>query len=271
MWKILAPFRLLYKIYFGLVFLLIGIITYPVFILLVGNKKHSRKILNIQTYFYVTLLEILCLIKIVPINKEKLNGRPGVIVANHTSLFDIVTSYRAFSPHMISFLAKYEIRKMPIVKLFFRNENMNITVERGNKSDGAAAIDKMGKKIDEGFHAVIYPEGTRSKYAPVMRDFKVGAFKLAIDKQVPIYPVSYIDNWQILGDIGNPWGWARPGIARVVIHDAIETKGMTEEDLLPLLERVRTTIENEMRKYYPSYFDEYEIAKENFNLKSKID
>ncbi len=261
MWKILAPFRLLYKIYFGLVFLSIGIITYPVFILLIGNKKNNDKILFIQTYIYVTLLEIFCLIKIVPINREKLKNVPGVIVANHTSLFDIVCSYRAFQNHRFSFLAKYEIRKMPIVKLFFKNENMNITVERGNKADGAAAIEKMGKKIDEGFHAVIYPEGTRSKYAPVMRDFRNGAFRLAIEKQVPIYPVTYVDNWQILGDLKNPWGWARPGITRVVIHDAIETKGMTEEDLLPLLERVKTVIENEMRKYHPSYFKEHEKSR----------
>lgn len=233
-------------------------ITYPLFRFLLSDKKYNRAILNIQTYFYVTLLEIFCLIKIETINKEKLKGTPGVIVANHTSLFDIITSYRAFSPHMISFLAKYEIKKMPIVKLFFINENMNITVERGNKADGVAALDKIGQKIDEGFHAVIYPEGTRSKYAPVMRDFKTGAFRLAIEKQVPIYPVTYVDNWQILGDIAKPWAWARPGLARVVIHDAIETKGMTEEDLLPLLERVRTTIENEMKKYYPTYFKEYE-------------
>lgn len=257
MWKLLAPFRLLYKIYFGLVFLLIGIITYPVFIFLIGDKKYVDKIIFIQTYIYVTLLQIFCLIWIETKGREKLGKQPGVIVANHTSLFDIICSYRAFKNHRISFLAKYEIKKMPIVKLFFRNENLNITVERGNKSDGASAIEKMGKKIDDGFHAVIYPEGTRSKYAPVLRDFKAGAFKLAIEKQVPIYPVSYIDNWQVLGDLKNPFGWARPGITRVVIHDAIETKGMTEEDLLPLLEKVRTIIENEMRKYHPSYFKEH--------------
>lgn len=254
MWNLLAPFRLLYKIYFGLVFLIIGIITYPIFIFLIHDKKNNNKIIFIQTYIFVPLLQIFCLIWIETKGKEKLGKKPGVIIANHTSLFDIVSSYPSFQGNRFSFLAKSEIKKMPIVKLFFRNENMNITVERGNKSDGAVALEKMGQKIDEGFHAVIYPEGTRSKYAPVLRDFKVGAFRLAIEKQVPIYPVSYIDNWQILGDLKNPWGWARPGITRVVIHDAIETKGMNEEDLLPLLEKVRTIIENDMKKFHPSYF-----------------
>jgi 1-acyl-sn-glycerol-3-phosphate acyltransferase len=113
----------------------------------------------------------------------------------------------------------------------------------------------MGQRIDEGYHAVIYPEGTRSKFAPVMRDFRTGAFRLAIEKQVAIIPVTYLDNWQILGDLKQLWGWARPGITRVVIHDPIETKGMTDEDLLPLLERVHKIIEDEMKKHYPSYFE----------------
>ena len=89
-----------------------------------------------------------------------------------------------------------------------------------------------------------------------MRDFKTGAFRLAIQKQVAIIPVTYLDNWQILGDLGKLFGWARPGITRVVIHDPIETKGMTEEDLLPLLEKVRIIIETEMKKAHPKYFKE---------------
>jgi 1-acyl-sn-glycerol-3-phosphate acyltransferase len=254
MWYLLAPFRLLYKLYFGIIFMVIGIITYPFFIALVGDKKNNNRIFFLQKYIYVGFLQIFGLIWVKTIGAEKLPKKPSVIVANHTSFFDIVCSYRAFQNHRFSFLAKYEIKKMPIVKLFFRNENMNITVERGNKSDGAAAIQKMGIKIDEGYHAIIYPEGTRSKFAPKMRDFRAGAFRLAIEKQVPIVPVTYLDNWQVLGDLGKLWGWARPGITRVVIHDPIETKGMTEEDLLPLVQRVRTIIENEMKKAHPKYY-----------------
>lgn len=236
--------------------MLIGFILYPFFIPLLDDKKNNDKIFFLQKHVYVQLMEAFCFIRIKTIGAEKLPHQAGVIVANHTSLFDIVSSYRAFENHRFSFLAKYEIRKMPIVKLFFRNENMNITVERGNKADGAAALVKMGEKIDVGYHAVIYPEGTRSKFAPVMRDFKPGAFRLAIEKQVPIIPVTYLDNWQILGDLGKLFGWCRPGITRVVIHDPIETKGMTEEDLVSLLGKVRAIIESEIKKTYPKYFKE---------------
>lgn len=256
MWNLLAPFRLIYKIHFGIIFMVIGIITYPFFIFLVGDKKNNDRIFFLQKYIYVSFLQIFGLIWIETKGAEKIPQKASVIVANHTSFFDIVSSYRAFQNHRFSFLAKYEIRKMPIVKLFFSNENMNITVERGNKADGAAALEKMGKKLDEGYHAVIYPEGTRSKLAPVIRDFRNGAFRLAIEKQVPIVPVTYLDNWQILGDLGKLFGWARPGITRVIIHDPIETKGMTEEDLLPLVEKVRNIIVSEMKKAHPKYFKE---------------
>lgn len=234
--------------------MVIGIITYPFFIFLVSNKKNNNLIFFLQKYIYVGGLQLFGFIWVRTIHAEKIPQKASVIVANHTSFFDIVSSYRAFQKHRFSFLAKYEIRKMPIVKMFFRNENMNITVERGNKADGAAALEKMGKKIDEGYHAIIYPEGTRSKFAPVMRDFRTGAFRLAIEKQVPVVPVTYLDNWQILGDLGKTFGWARPGITRVYIHDPIETIGMTEEDLLPLMNRVRSIIENEMKKAHPKYY-----------------
>lgn len=255
MWYILAPLRLLYKIYFGVVFMLIGFYLYPIVSPLVNDKKNNTKIFTIQKHVYVTLIQVFCFIWVKTKGKEKIPDKACVVVANHTSLFDIVSSYRAFEKHRFSFLAKYEIKKMPVVKLFFRNENLNITVERGNKSDGAAALGKMGEKLDEGYHAIIYPEGTRSKFAPVMRDFKPGAFRLAIQKQVPVIPVTYLDNWQVLGDLGKVFGWCRPGITRVVIHDPVETKGMTEEDLLPLMTNVRTIIENEMKKAHPKYFE----------------
>lgn len=256
MWYLLAPFRLLYKIYFAIVFIVIGLLMYPIFKILVQRKEWNHITLFLQKYLYVGLLQIFFFIWIRTKGKNKLPKKAGVIVANHTSFFDIVATYRAFDRRKFVFLAKYEIRKMPFVGAFFKNDNLNITIERGNKVDAAFALEKMGKRIDEGYHALIYPEGTRSKFAPKMREFKSGAFRLAIQKQVAIIPVTYLDNWQILGDLSKLFGWARPGITRVVIHDPIETKGMTEEDLLPLMNRVHLIIETEMKKAHPKYFKE---------------
>jgi hypothetical protein len=42
----------------------------------------------------------------------------------------------------------------------------------------------------------------------------------------------------------------------VIIHDPIETRGMTEEDLLPLVEKVRNIIVSEMKKAHPKYYKE---------------
>ena len=69
-----------------------------------------------------------------------------------------------------------------------------------------------------------------------MGRFKNGPFRLAIEKQVPIVPITFMNNWLLLPDdfyrrIGHP------GIAHVILHDPIPTIGLTENDLDVLKEK----------------------------------
>ena len=78
--------------------------------------------------------------------------------------------------------------------------------------------------------------------------FKNGPFKMAIEHQVPIVPVTMADNWKILYVDG--WkAYGRPGIARVFVHSPIETKGMTLDDVEPLRQKVYRVIEEKLREF----------------------
>jgi 1-acyl-sn-glycerol-3-phosphate acyltransferase len=76
-----------------------------------------------------------------------------------------------------------------------------------------------------------------------MKPFKDGAFRLAIEKQVPIVPITFLDHWRLFGEPENLTSRARPGIARAVVHPAIHTKGLTEADLVALRRKVYEVIE----------------------------
>lgn len=142
-------------------------------------------------------------------------------------------------------MPKNELEKVPLFNILIRK--LNIPVDRKSKVDSYRAFTIAGNYLSKGISIFLFPEGTISKAAPQMRPFKNGAFKLAIEKQVPVVPITFKNNWKLL-QTGNPlFANGRPGIARAVLHAPIETKGMTLEDVAALNERVQSIIEKELQ------------------------
>ena len=82
-----------------------------------------------------------------------------------------------------------------------------------------------------------------------MRNFKNGPFKLAIEKEVPIVPITFLSNYKILPAKNNFIKYGGPGIARAIIHEPIETTGMTENDLVPLRTKVYSIINKAIQEH----------------------
>ena len=115
---------------------------------------------------------ILLPIGIIPLRKMKgkLPEKNGyIIVSNHTSQLDIVVPYTLLGDHF-SFLAKKELKKVPLFKTNFRG--MNVTVDRKSLVSGMDSLTECSEKIGQGINMLIFPEGTRSKKAPEMQKFK---------------------------------------------------------------------------------------------------
>jgi len=165
---------------------------------------------------------------------------PYVICCNHSSYIDIIQMYNVV-PRYFLFIGKYELLKWPLFNMFFKG--MNIAVNRNDRSGAAKAFRKAAQAIDRGTSIAIFPEGTIPAYTPRMKPFKDGAFKLAIEKQVPIVPITFVDHWRLFGEPMELFARARPGIARVVIHDSIPTAGLSEADQAALRKRVYEVIE----------------------------
>jgi len=253
-WKILGPFRLLYKIYFALIFIIVSILMYPIALILVQKKEWRNGLFFFKRNIWVPVMRMLMFIfkKVsYPVNFKFPEGA-YVVCANHTSYLDIVMLYNIL-PGQYVFLSKEEIKKIPMVGLFFR-KGIHETVQRGNKTDGSRALEKMRERADQGLPVILFPEGGTSKHPPRMKEFKPGPFKLAIEKQIPILPITFLNNWKMLSSPAKAFGPARPGISRSVVHPLIETKGMTEKDLLSLQKQVKEVIESELKKCYPEYF-----------------
>lgn len=116
-------------------------------------------------------------------------------------------------------------------------------------TDSHRAFKKAGEVIDSGISVVIYPEGTISDKGK-LKPFKNGAFKLAIEKQVPIVPVVNLNNWHFLENGGFFKSNGRPGIPKIVVGEVISTEGMTDENLVELRDKVFNFTKNELEKYH---------------------
>ncbi|MGZ4095552.1 MAG: lysophospholipid acyltransferase family protein [Bacteroidia bacterium] len=167
-------------------------------------------------------------------------------MANHTSYLDIVLS-TLYIDHTAVYMAKAELLKIPLFKYFF--VYLDIPVNRKSVTDAHKAFIEAGKKLDEGLSVVIYPEGSISSEGK-LKPFKNGAFKLAIDKQVPIIPAVNLNNWFFLQNGGFFKSNGRPGIPHIVVGDPIETKGMTSENINELKEKVFIFTKQELDKFH---------------------
>jgi 1-acyl-sn-glycerol-3-phosphate acyltransferase len=153
-------------------------------------------------------------------------------------------------------MGKAELLKVPLFRRFF--ERMNIPVNRKSKFDSHRAYLRAANDIDKGISITLFPEGTIHHNGPVMGRFKNGPFRLAVLKQVPIVPITFLDNWRLLPD-NYKSSAGHPGIARVIIHDPIPTKGKTEDDIDDLKRLVYNAINKPLATKYPRQFQDAEI------------
>jgi len=207
---------------------------YPIFWVLLKLKKFKTVLAleNFWTRIFLPLAGIFTTIQ----QKHDFPKAPFIICPNHSSYFDIFASLRVM-PRFYSFLGKAELQHWPIFNIFF-NSGMNILVNRENKFGAAQAFKKSLKAIDDGKSLIIFPEAGIHSEAPKLLPFKDGAFALAIKKQIPIQPVTFLDNYKILKTGGFFKSRALPGECRVIFHKPIETKGLTQADLVNLRQQV---------------------------------
>lgn len=236
----------LWKIYTLTWFTVLLILLYPFYLLFLSNEKHFNKgfnLLLVHTWVLMSLVGIFISVK----NKHRIKkGQAYVVTPNHSSYLDIPILYQTFTKYFV-FMGKKELANVPVFNIFFKK--MNITVDRKSIMSGKRAMDRCANELDKGHSVVVFPEGTISENVPEMLHFKNGAFKLAIEKQVPVIPITFFTNYKILEMGGLFSGKAGPGISRAVIHEPIPTKGMTEEDIVPLRDKVYNIINGELLAY----------------------
>lgn len=144
-------------------------------------------------------------------------------------------------------MGKAELLKIPLFNIFFKY--FDIPVRRENPKDAVRAFEKAAEWIDKGFCVIIYPEGTISPQGK-LKSFKNGAFRLAVQKKVPIVPAVNLNNWHLLENGGFFKSNGFPGIAHIVVGKPVDTSFYSEQNLVDLQSEIRNFIETQLNQYY---------------------
>ena len=119
-------------------------------------------------------------------NRERLrNDTAYVVVSNHQSLLDILVLFRLY--RHFKWVSKEEIFRVPFIG-WNMTLNRYIRIRRGDKQDALRMMAACGEALDTGSSIMIFPEGTRSLDGE-LREFRHGAFTLALRQKVPILPI----------------------------------------------------------------------------------
>ena len=169
-----------------------------------------------------------------------------IFCGNHTSNLDIMI-FCILAKGRFSFMGKDDLLKNPVLKIFFNT--IDIPVNRDSKISAYRAFKRAGENLTKGMSLIIFPEGTINEeyYPPVLSPFKNGPFRLAIDTQTDIVPVSVTDAWKKLWDDGAKHG-SRPGICDIYVHAPVSTAGLLPDDADQLKDRIFEVINSKIVK-----------------------
>ena len=166
-----------------------------------------------------------------------------MFIANHTSMIDIMLMLVAVKNPFV-FVGKAELAKIPLFGFFYKRTC--ILVDRGDAESRKRVFMRAQRRLKQGLSICIFPEGGVPDDTSIILDtFKDGAFRLAIDHQVPIVPMVFYDNKK---RFSYDFFTGSPGLMRVKVLPFIQTEGLKPNDRKTLKEQTFKAIHAELLK-----------------------
>jgi 1-acyl-sn-glycerol-3-phosphate acyltransferase len=234
--------QLLYTIWCAIWFVVIYIILFPIqFVFL--QREEWKPLAHKINYIWGTLFFLVAGIPIrVDYRFQPDPKQVYVFCANHFSYLDIAV-LGVIIKNYYAFVGKSEVKHIPLLGYMFAK--LHVQVDRSQPNSRAYSLAKSIRVLASGRSIAIFPEGgIRATELPKMVPFKDGAFTMAIQQQVPIVPITLLNNYQILPDRSPVRFHWHP--LRAIVHPPISTTGLTPDDLERLKEETYKVIDKDL-------------------------
>ena len=199
-----------------------------------GNQEEADKEVDWQTKHFGKNIMNATGSQVYVTGEEKIPEGPVLFISNHQGYFD-VPILLGFIKKPKGFVAKYELRKSPILRHWMEKMHC-VFINRSNPREGLKSINEGIEILKKGYSLVLFPEGTRTDDGELL-PFKEGGFRLAAKTRVPIVPLTIKGSFEMME---NYYGKTiKPQKISLVVLDPIYTADMNKEEIenLPVLLR----------------------------------
>lgn len=215
----------------------------PAFLLSIRKKDYRFVYFLARIWSFVLFYGMGFRYELTSLTKKKIQkDRQYVIIANHTSIMDIMLCVILFPHHPLSFVGKKELVKIPIFGILYKR--VCVMVDRNSMKSRADVYRRCAERMREGNSIVIFPEGgVPDDTSIVLGNFKEGAFNLSSIHQFPIVVLTFIGLKEMF-----PFSWSNgfPGKIKVVLNDILEPDKTPDELKYISYKMIKNSLENQI-------------------------
>ena len=239
-------FWVLYRVWFYVLVALPIIFLFPILIISILKEEWYPLFFKIARFWAKFILIGMGFNYKIVREQNPERSKSYMFIANHTSMVDIMLMLVTLKNPFV-FVGKKELTKIPLFGFFYKRTS--IIVDRSSAKSRQAVFLRAQRRLKSGISICIFPEGGVPEERIVLDEFKDGAFRLAINHQIPIVPITFGDNKKRFSYTFFSGG---PGKMRSKIHYFIPTEGLTTVDTKPLNNKSRTIILNQLLDFNKS-------------------
>ncbi len=227
----------------SLTFLLLQILITPIFSVLALftfplPALTRYRLISLWAKMMLVLLRVVCGIRHEVRGMENMPTEPSLILCKHQSAWETLALQQVFPAQ--AWVLKRELLWIPFFGWALALTNP-IAIQRSDGKGALKQLLKQGKeRLQQGFHVVIFPEGTRVPFGERVK-YKIGGAMLAVSSGVQVIPVAH--------NAGRLWGRKafikHPGVITLSIGTPIASKGRKADAINA---DVEAWIENEIQQ-----------------------
>lgn len=233
---------LLWRIWFYVLMGIPIIVLFPLLLLFTSNEKFYPQFFSVARLWARIIIYGMGFRPSIERAENLQKGRSYMFVANHTSMMDIMMMLYAIKNPFV-FVGKKELAKIPLFGFFYKRTC--ILVDRKSMHSRKEVFNQAQRRLNQGVSICIFPEGGVPDDESVLLDtFKDGAFRLAIEHQIPIVPLVFYDNKK---RFSYTFFSGNPGRMRAKILPFFSPQNYTQENKAKLKLEVREAILTELK------------------------
>jgi 1-acyl-sn-glycerol-3-phosphate acyltransferase len=236
------PFWVLYRVWFYILVALPIIVLFPILLISISREKWYSFFFKLARFWAKFILFGMGFHYKVLKDQNPSPKKSYMFIANHTSMTDIMLMLVSVKNPFV-FVGKKELANIPLFGFFYKRTC--ILVDRSSAKSRQAVFLRAQRRLRQGLSICIFPEGGVPEEHIVLDEFKDGAFRLAINHNIPVVPLTFYDNKK---RFSYTFFSGSPGIMRAKIHKFLQTENLKVEDTKTLNQKARAVILTELKE-----------------------